>query len=120
MNLREACPDTEFSEKFIQGMLDRMAMSFHKYGKVADAYPFKVNAIASLQDRLRLYANGNPSKGIPPGNIEYLMDAANFAMIEFMCPAHPDAHFEATDDSGSPGRISASNGSRDKRDNEHI
>lgn len=111
MELRTACPDSEFSQKFLQGMLDRMAMSFHKYGKVADAFPSRVQAVASLTQRLREYAK--------TGNTEYLMDAANFAMIEFMCPAHPNAHFKATDDEGSPGRISIS-GRPDKRDNENI
>jgi len=112
-------PDTEYSEKFLQGMLDRMAVSYHKYGAVADGYPDKVDAISSLHQRLRMYANGNPAKGIPPGNIEYLMDAANFAMIEFMHPRHPDAHFTATDDSGSPGRIKIGSGP-DMRRNEDL
>jgi len=97
-------PATEFSPQFIQGMVDRMAVSFHKYGKVADAYPVKVQAIASLMDRLRLYARGDTTKGIKPGNTEYLIDAANFAMIEFMHPAHEAAHFTGTDADGSPGR----------------
>ena len=112
MNLKTACPDTEFDEKFLQGMLDRMAMSFHKYGKVSDAYPFKVNATASLTQRLREYAK--------TGNTEYLIDAANFAMIEFMHPCHENPHFKPTDDDGSPGRISASSGRPDKRNNEDI
>jgi hypothetical protein len=94
-----------------------MLVSFYKYGAVANAYPDRVDAIASLQQRLKLYASGDPAKGIAPGNTEYLMDAANFAMIEFMHPRHPDAHFKGTDDEGSPGRIAAHTGRADKRDN---
>jgi hypothetical protein len=90
-------PDSEFSEQFVQGMVDRMAVSYFKYGAVAEAYPGRVNALASLQLRLDKYAR--------TGNTEYLMDAANFAMIEFMRPRHPEAHFEPTDSKGSPGRL---------------
>jgi hypothetical protein len=111
---------TEISEEFVQGMRDRMLVSFHKYGPVADAYPRKVDAVASLMQRLRLYANGDPAKGIVAGNTEYLMDAANFAMIEFMYPKHPEAHFQGTDDDGSPGRVAAKTGKADKRDNRKI
>lgn len=101
-----AAPDTEFSTTFAQGMANRMAVSYHKYGLVAEAYPVKVDAIESLKTRLKLYMEGGEVKGvtIQPGNTEYLMDVANFAMIEFMYPKHPKAFFKATDSSGSPGR----------------
>lgn len=89
-------PASEFSEPFVKGMKDRMAVSYFKYGKVADAYPHKVNAIESLHKRLDRY--------LETGNTEWLMDVANFAMIEFMHPAHPEAHFRATDSNESPGR----------------
>jgi len=90
-------PDTEVSEPFIQGMRDRMAVSFYKYGPVAAAYPSHANAIKSLQERLKKYAKD--------GNTEWLMDVANFAMIEFMRPAHPKAHYAPTDSHASPGRV---------------
>lgn len=92
-----AVPKSEFAHSFIQGMLDRMATSFFKYGKLSDAYPHKVSAIESLHLRLEKYRL--------TGNKEFLMDVANFAMIEFMHPAHADAHFRATDSNESPGRI---------------
>jgi hypothetical protein len=90
-------PDTEHSEPFIRGMVDRMLVSFFKYGKVADAYPGKVSALESLQARIAKYRQ--------TGNTEYLIDAANFAMIEFMHPSQADAHFTPTDSDGSPGRV---------------
>lgn len=89
-------PGTEFSFPFVQGMADRMAVSYAKYGAVKDAYPEKVNALDSLRLRLKKYAE--------TGNTEFLMDAANFAMIEFMHPAHKDAYFKPTDSKESPGR----------------
>lgn len=95
-------PATEVSEPFIQGMRDRMAMSYFKYGAVRDAYPHKVNALESLRKRLEKYEND--------GNTEWLMDVANFAMIEYMCPAHKRAHFKATDSADSPGRAAYDTG----------
>ena len=95
-------PSSEVSETFIDGMRDRMAVSFCKYGPVADAYPHKVNALESLVARIKRYEE--------TGNTEWLMDVANFAMIEFMHPAHKRAHFRATDASESPGRAAYDTG----------
>ena len=87
---------TEFSEKFSDGMKFRMIVSFHKYGPVALGYPERVDAIKSLEERLQRYRE--------TGNAEWLIDVANFAMIEFMYPSHPQAHFRPTDSNESPGR----------------
>ena len=95
----------EVSEFFLDGMRSRMAVSRYKYGLVADAYPEKVNALASIAARFDRYLNGDPAKGIAPGNAEWLIDVANFAMIEFMHPSHPTAHFVGTDADQSPGRV---------------
>ena len=102
---------TEFDESFVLGMRDRMLVSFSKYGPVAEGYPRRVNAISSLTDRLRKYAE--------TGNTEFLIDAANFAMIEFMHPAHPQAFFQPTDSDQSPGRR-AKRGTVDHRGNDEI
>ena len=92
----DAIPASELSAEFLQGMADRMGVSYCKYGAVAEAYPHRVDAIASLRARLERYET--------TGNTEWLMDVANFAMIEFMHPRHPRAHFKATDSKESPGR----------------
>jgi hypothetical protein len=96
VNWNAGVPTTEFDPDFAQGMADRMQTSWFKYGNVADAYPNRVDAIASLQRRLEKY--------IQTGNTEFLMDVANFAMIEFMRPRHPNAYFKPTDSKESPGR----------------
>lgn len=88
---------TEFSDDFVRKMQNAMCVSFYKYGPLADAYPSKVDAVASLKLRLDKY--------VETGNTEYLVDAANFAMIEFMRPRHPEAFYKATDADGSPGRV---------------
>jgi hypothetical protein len=105
-------PPSEFSEEFVSGMRNRMAVNYFKYGPVAEAFPHKVDAVASLAVRLLKYAE--------TGNTEWLMDVANFCMIEFMHPRHPQAHFHGTDDDASPDRVSARTGRDDKRDNQTI
>jgi predicted MPP superfamily phosphohydrolase len=99
----DAVPDetlpAEVSTRFQNLMRKAMYTSFYKYGAVAEGYPDRVNALDSLKLRLKKYAQ--------TGNVEYLVDVANFAMIEFMHPAHPKAHYKATDASGSPGRVMA-------------
>ena len=97
VKLRMAGPDSEYSLQFLQGMLDRMAVSYNKYGKVSEGYPTRISAIESLQMRLERYAE--------TGNTEFLIDAANFAMIEFMLPRRKGAHFDPTDSAESPGRM---------------
>ncbi len=92
----DTVPDTEFSQKFVQGMANRTVVSYFKYGAVPDAVG-KVDFIASLYKRLGMYAE--------TGNTEWLMDVGNFAMFEFMHPGHPQAHFKATDADESPGRL---------------
>lgn len=91
-----AAPETEFSLPFVKGMANRMAVSFHKYGCLADPEARTIDYLASLQQRLNMYQE--------TGNTEYLIDAANFAMIEYMYPKHVTAHFQPTDSDGSPGR----------------
>lgn len=103
---------TECSEQFFQGMKNRMMVSYYKYGAISEVYPDKVDAIASLMERLKKYATD--------GNTEWLIDAANFAMIEFIHPRHHQAHFKGTDDDASPGRRVLKTGRLDKRDNKEI
>ena len=84
--------ESEISQEFIQGMVNRMMVSYHKYGKVMDAIG-KVDEIASLEKRIQRYKDTK--------NTEWLMDVGNFAMIEFM---HRGAEaFRATDSNESPG-----------------
>lgn len=90
-------PSSEYNRTFMQGMLDRVAMSFSTYGKMSMAYPDKVNAIKTLKTKLAKYEE--------TGNTEFLMDVANYAMIEFTHPGHPRAHYEPTPAKESAGRV---------------
>jgi hypothetical protein len=105
-------PPSEFSTAFMQGMLDRMCNSFHKYGPVAEAFPEKADAVRCILLRLAVYMGKTSfldgvSAPAAAGdhNTEWLMDVANFAMIEFMHPRDPHAHFAATPAEESPGRV---------------
>ena len=92
--LREGILKTEYCDNFDELRKNRMVVSFHKYGPVNMNYGQRlVSAIDNLEKRLELYKE--------TGNIEYLCDVANFAMIEFMYPQHPNRHFN--DRSESPG-----------------
>lgn len=90
----------DFSEEFIQLMKNRILTSHYKYGWICDTYPELADAVACLDQRLALYRES--------GNTEHLVDVANFAMIEFMRPRHPQAHFKGTDSDQSPGLVGTS------------
>lgn len=87
---------TQVSEQFLKGMVARMEMSYFKYGDVKEAYPDKIDAMESMRQRLKKY--------YATKNTEFLIDAANFLMIEFMFPRLEGTFFQATDSDQSPGR----------------
>ena len=86
---------TQFSSQFLQGMINRMIVGEAKYGTLSKDRIDKVDCLKSLQQRLDKYEE--------TGNTEWLMDAANFAMMEFMFPKHSNAHYRPTDSKESPG-----------------
>ena len=91
----------EYSEKFDELRKNRIRVSLHKYGSVADNYGKGfVQAIPSLEKCLDKYKE--------TGNTEYLCDLANYAMFEFMYPQHPKGHFRATDSRESAGIVGLS------------
>lgn len=97
IKLKAAAPDSEYSTFFLQGMLNRMSVSYFKYGAVSDGFPLRMSALDSLRRALDSY--------VQTGNTEYLIDAANYSMIEFMHPAIAGATFAATDSDRALGRV---------------
>jgi hypothetical protein len=94
-------PITEFDPEFVVRMMAAMMVSFHKYGRVADAYPLKFSAADDVRARMSKYRT--------TGNKNYLVDAANFAMIEAMHPGRKHgAEWGSNDAADSPGRTTAS------------
>lgn len=94
--VRAACPTSEYDEVFIRGMVNRMAVSFHKYGYAKDAAG-SVDFLGCAELRVQKYHETK--------NTEFLIDAANFYMMEFMFPSLEGASFEGTDSDASPGRV---------------
>ena len=91
----------EYSERFDELRKNRVEVSFYKYGSAKKNFKTGyVQAIPTLERCLAKYKE--------TGNTEYLCDAANYAMFEFMYPQHPKAHFRSTDSNESAGIVGMS------------
>ena len=89
-------PVDHISVEFLQGMLDRMIVGFHNYGHTHRTHN-KADSIKCLRMRLKKYRETH--------NTEFLMDAANFAMMEFMVPKDLKAFYSPTTKRESPGAV---------------
>jgi len=99
----------EYSDHFDKLRQNRVNISFYKYGSAADNFGKKlVSALESYVMCIKKY--------LETGNTEYLCDAANYLMFEFMYPQRKDAFFRATDSLESAGisGISVNELNRDK------
>ena len=94
-NTREDILNRDFSEPFVNRMKNAIVMSHYKYGWMSQTYPELAQAYKCIQERLELY--------IKTHNTEYLVDVANFAMIEFVHPSFKDSRYTPTDSDKSPG-----------------
>lgn len=92
---KEQIISRDWSKEFIELMMNRIVVSHYKYGWMSLNYPELAQAVKSIQTRLDMY--------METGNREWLVDVANFAMIEYMYPSHPNAHLRATGSEESPG-----------------
>lgn len=130
----------ETSSDFLQYMVNRMDVSFFKYGPTRSNYKGEyseaflkdvTDTIGSLLHRwehrvsVSTSSSGNAIifilrrllcyltqyKG-SRGNTEYLVDAANGLMIEFKHPQVKGAYFKSTDSDNTPGFSGVSDGER--------
>ena len=85
----------DFSESFVTKMKNAILTSHYKYGFASKTYPELAQARKCIEERLELYNKTH--------NKEYLVDIANFAMLEFLYPSYEDAKYEPTDSDKSPG-----------------
>ena len=92
---REEILKKDFSEAFVHKMKNAIEMSFYKYGYSSKTYPELAQAYKCIKERLELYKKTH--------NTEYLVDIANFAMLEFLYPAFSDAEYKPADSDKSPG-----------------
>lgn len=101
MNITLEWPDEiqppQLDEDFLQGMLDRMAVSTFKYGKVTVDAIRKRDMWETIVLRWNTY--------VETQNPEYLMDVANFAMIEYMVALLEGKQMRPTEGDESPGVV---------------
>ena len=81
---------TEWSSTFERLMRNRLLMGAFRYGLKKDKLDQGYDMVGSLERRIEMYRE--------TGNVEYLADCANLALLEFEHPSHPKAHFGAVDD----------------------
>ena len=92
---REEILSRSFSESFVSKMKNAIETSHYEYGFASLTYPTLAQAYKCIKERLELYEKTH--------NTEYLVDVANFAMLEFMFPAFEDSAYKPTDSDKSPG-----------------
>lgn len=91
----------EYSTRFDELRRNRVEMSFYKYGPALQNFSTgNVQAVPTMERCIEKYND--------TGNTEYLLDAANYLMFEFMFPQHPKAHFRATSSEESAGIVGMS------------
>ena len=78
------CPPSQYRLAFLQGMIDRLTFGFCRYGHIAESAK-TCDIVKTLRDRVKKYED--------TGNTEFLIDAANFCMIEFATQAIPRPTF---------------------------
>lgn len=88
----------EYSDRFDTLRQNRVETSYYKYGSAKNNFGDRlVNSIKTHDLCVQKY--------LDTGNTEYLLDAANYLMFEFMYPSVESAHFKATDSEDSAGVV---------------
>ncbi len=70
---------------FFQKQINRLIIGHHQYGENGAHQDYLFRARQALSDY------------VETGNVEFLVDAANYAMLEAHYPIHENAHYQATD-----------------------
>jgi hypothetical protein len=76
---------TEWCPEFEKYRLNRLIMGAFRYGLLGAKNKTQWDRIEGIQYRLELYKQ--------TGNMEYLLDIANLAMLEWVEGEHPNKHF---------------------------
>ena len=90
-------PLDHLSVEFLQGMVDRMAFGYHNYGhsRIGFQNPGNHSTMKCMELRHKEFKRTK--------NTEFLMDEANYCMLEHMYHQTPGAFFRATTKEESPG-----------------
>ena len=86
----ESLVATEWSDTFEMLMRNRLIMGAFRYGTQEQQCDKVIHRIESLRKRLDDYE--------ATGRLEHLIDFAAIAMAEYIHPKHPNAHWQASDD----------------------
>lgn len=102
---------SEYSTRFDELRKNRVETSYFKYGSAKKNFSTgNVNALESMKLCVDKY--------METGNTEFLCDAANYLMFEFMYPQHEKAHFRATNSSDSAGIVGISEKEMERYEND--
>lgn len=89
---------SEYSDNFDKLRQNRVEVSYHKYGQASLNFgEGLVDALQTCEKCIEKYRS--------TGNTEYLCDAANYLMFEFMYPQKEGAYFKSTDSKESAGVV---------------
>jgi len=80
----------QWSHLFETLMRNRLNMGAFRYGPLGEPGKPQYDRCEAIIKRLELYKK--------TGNLEYLVDIANMALLEFVEGRHPNRHMEATDE----------------------
>lgn len=89
-----------YSTKVDELRQNRCAVSLYKYGSGKQNFPDRVQALPTCKQCIDKY--------IDTKNTEYLLDAMNYLMFEFMYPSIEGARFKQTDSDASAGLVGMS------------
>ena len=93
----------EYSEEFDKLRKNRVEVSYYKYGPAKENFGSDLHLVDAIKSH-----NACLEKYKKTGNTEYLLDAANYLMFEYMYPQKEGAYFKATDSSESAGIVGMS------------
>lgn len=81
---------TEWNREFEKHMRDRLIIGGLRYGRMGSGEKKQYDFTGATERCMQRYRE--------TGNLEFLVDAANNCMLEFVESKHPKRHFRATDD----------------------
>ena len=87
---RDSLLKSEWSDEFEKLMRNRLLMGRYRYGRMDRKTDRNYDRTGSIIRRIRHYQQ--------TGNMEFLVDAANLCLMEFVHCDHPSKHFAAADD----------------------
>lgn len=82
--------DAQLGWDFLYHMANQMSMGYFRYAPLNTQPIGSYDVVAGVKRRMERYEE--------TGNQEFLVDAANMAMMEFHRPTHPAPHFTSEDD----------------------